>query len=133
MSTPSTAEGGLRILIVEDEVLVSMFLSDVLMDFGHTVTGTADTVDSALELAAKHPCDLAFIDLGLAGRGDGIEAAYKLREQHGVPALLMSGASESSVTARAEKARPIGILIKPYTEADVKRALDTALPQLQGK
>lgn len=133
MSTPSITDAGLRILIVEDEVLVSMFLSDVLEDFGHTVTGTADTVDLALELAAKHPCDLAFVDLGLAGKGDGIEAAHKLREQHGVPALLMSGASESSVAARAEKARPLGILIKPYTEADVKQALAAAMSQLPVK
>jgi two-component system, response regulator PdtaR len=133
MTTPSTADGGLRILIVEDEVLVSMFLSDVLMDLGHTVTGTADTVDAALQLASKHPCDLAFIDLGLAGKGDGIEAAYMLREQHGLPALLMSGASESSVAARAEKARPLGILIKPYTEADVQRVLAAAMAQLPGR
>lgn len=131
MSTPPTA--ALRILIVEDEVLVSMFLSDVLMDFGHTVTGTADTVDTALELAAKQPCDLAFIDLGLAGHGDGIEAAFQLRERYSVPAVLMSGASEAAVSARAEKARPLGILVKPYMEADVERALAAAIAQLPAR
>jgi CheY-like chemotaxis protein len=130
MSTPPTAAGGLRILIVEDEVLVSMFLADVLTDLGHTVTGTADTVDTALEVAAQHPCDLAFIDLGLAGHGDGIEVAQQLRERHGIPALLMSGASEAAVSARADQVRALGILVKPYTEADVRQALDAARAQL---
>jgi CheY-like chemotaxis protein len=126
-----TPTSGLRILIVEDEVLVSMFLSDVLMDLGHTVTGTADTVDAALALAAQKPSDLAFVDMGLAGKGDGVEAAKLLRERHGVRTVLMSGASESTVASRAEAAQPLGILIKPYTEADVQRALDAAVAHLQ--
>ncbi len=126
----TTASRMLRILIVEDEVLVGMFLSDVLMDLGHTITGTAESVESALSLAAQQPSDLAFVDVGLAGKGDGIEAARLLRERHGIPTLLMSGASEASLAQRAEKAQPLGILVKPYTEADVQRVLAAAAAQL---
>jgi two-component system, response regulator PdtaR len=123
----------LRILIVEDEVLVSMFLSDVLMDLGHTVVGTADSMDSALSLAAEHPSDLALVDVGLSGKGDGIEAARALHERHGVRTLLMSGASEAALTARAETVQSLGILMKPYTEADVQRALTAAASQLSDR
>lgn len=126
------ATSGLRILVVEDEVLVSMFLSDVLLDLGHTVTGTADSADAALALAAQQPSDLAFVDVGLAGKSDGVEAAALLRDRHGIRSILMSGASESSVAARAQKAQALGILIKPYTEADVQRVLADAAAHLGG-
>jgi CheY-like chemotaxis protein len=129
--TTSTPAGGLRILIVEDEVLVAMFLSDVLMDLGHTITGTVESVEQALKLGAEQPTDLAFVDVGLAGKGDGVEAARMLREQHGIQSVLMSGASEATLSARAEKVQPLGILIKPYTESDVVRVLDTAVAQLR--
>lgn len=133
MTQSSATPSGLRILIVEDEILVSMFLSDVLMDLGHTVTGTADSMDSALTLAAQHPSDLALVDVGLAGKGDGIEAARVLRERHGLRTLLMSGASEASLAARAATAQSLGILMKPYTEADVQRALTAAVTQLSSQ
>ena len=133
MTTATAPSGGLRILIVEDEVLVGMFLSDVLLDLGHTITGTAESVDSALAVAAQQPSDLAFVDLGLAGKGDGIEAARLLRERHGMRTILMSGASESSVTSRAEAVQPVGILIKPYTEADVQDVLAKAAAQMSGR
>jgi two-component system, response regulator PdtaR len=130
-SEPAVATDRLRILIVEDEVLVSMFLSDVLMDLGHTVTGTAPSMDAALQLAAQNPSDLALVDVGLAGAGDGIEAARALRERYGVRSVFMSGASQDVIAARAESVQSLGVLMKPYTETDVQRALAAAASKLQ--
>ena len=76
---PSTIAGrarGLRVLIVEDESLVSLFLQGVLQDLGHSVSGVAPSLRTALAIAAGTPSDLAIVDIGLAGDGgDGIDAA----------------------------------------------------------
>lgn len=131
---PSTIAGrarGLRVLIVEDESLVSLFLQGVLQDLGHSVSGVAPSLRTALAIAAGAPSDLAIVDIGLAGDGgDGIDAAIALRSRYGIPALLMTGASFDDVGPRLHDAQPVGFLSKPYTESDVETALRTALERM---
>jgi CheY-like chemotaxis protein len=121
----------LRVLIVEDETVTSLYLQSVLHDLGHTVSGIAPTLRTALAVAAGIPSDLAIVDVGLAGDGgDGIDTAVALRERYGMPALLMTGASFDELGERLKVARPLGYLTKPYTETEVASALDTAIAQL---
>lgn len=123
----------LRVLVVEDEALVSLFLTEVLNDLGHQVAGCAVSLRGALQLAASTPADIALVDIGLAGEGDGIDVAAQLRARHGLPALLMSGASQATLECRVAAARPLGYLMKPYTELDVERALAAAAVHLTGR
>src|ERR671911_269163 len=123
--------GALRVLIVEDESLVSLFLQSVLRELGHEVSGIAPSLRTALAFAAGTPTDIAIVDVGLAGDGgDGIDAAIALRTRHGIPALLMTGASFADVGPRLHDAQPLGFLTKPYTESDVASALQSALAQM---
>lgn len=117
----------LRVLIVEDESLVSLFLQGVLQDLGHSVAGVAPSLRTALAIAAGTPSDLAIVDIGLAGDGgDGIDAAIALRDRYGIPALLMSGISFDEIGPRLYDAQPVGFLSKPYTQSDVAAALQGA-------
>lgn len=121
----------LRVLIVEDETLISLFLQDVLRDLGHEVSGIAPSLRTALAVVAGTPSDLAIVDVGLAGDGgDGIDTAVALRERHGIPSLLMTGASFAELGERIHAAQPLGFLTKPYTEADVERALHGAIEHI---
>jgi CheY-like chemotaxis protein len=132
-SESADAPGGrlLRVLIVEDETLTSLFLQSVLQDLGHTVSGVAPSLRTALAIAAGTPTDLAIVDVGLAGDGgDGIDAAVALRKRHGIPALLMTGASFAALGERINDAEPLGFLTKPYTEADVANVLTAAMPRI---
>jgi len=130
-SSVSPAQRGLRVLIVEDESLVSLFLQGVLQDLGHSVSGVAPSLRTALAIAAGTPSDLAIVDIGLAGDGgDGIDAAIALRSRYGIPALLMTGASFADVGPRLNDAQPLGFLTKPYTESDVASALQAALARM---
>src|ERR1044072_8865408 len=122
---------GLRVLIVEDESLVSLSLQGFLQELGHSVSGVAPRLRTARAIAAGTPSDLAIVDIGLAGDGgDGIDAAIALRTRYGIPALLMPGASFDDVGPRLQDAQPVGFLSKPYTEHDVARALQAALAQM---
>jgi CheY-like chemotaxis protein len=133
LSSPAPTENqrSLRVLIVEDESITSLYLQSVLQDLGHTVSAIAPTLRTALAVAAGTPSDLAIVDVGLAGDGgDGIDTAVALRERHGVPALLMTGASFAELGDRVHAAKPLGYLTKPYTEVEIANALTSAIAQL---
>lgn len=136
LQSKTAATRSLHVLIVEDESLVSMFLEDVVTDLGHRIAGCAPSAGRALMIAAECqangiPIDVALVDIGLSGnQADGVDAAIALREQHGVPAFLMTGAAYGDLSTRAQRARPLGYLMKPYTEDEVNRALKGVIDQL---
>lgn len=114
----STALNGMRILVVEDEMLVSMLLEDMLADFGCSVVGPAPTVADAMPLATGAQIDAAVLDLNLAG--DPIYPVADALKARGVPFVFASGYGESGVT---EAHRGAPMLQKPYRQADLERAL----------
>lgn len=119
-----------RVLIVEDEPVVSLFLQHVLQDLGYEVSGIAPSLRTALAVVAGVRADMAIVDVGLAGDGgDGIDAAIALRERFGIPSVLMTGASLDGLALRVERAQPMGLLRKPYTLPDVERTLNSAFAQ----
>ncbi|WP_099867395.1 response regulator [Pararhizobium haloflavum] len=58
---------GLRILLVEDDVLIAMDIEDLLLDQGCAVVGPFARVDDASRAAAAHELDGAILDLNLQG------------------------------------------------------------------
>lgn len=121
-----TAPKPLRVLVVEDEALVSLFLEELLSDLGHVVVGVAASATAAYAIAAQHPIDLAIVDISLQGGSDGVDLAVRLRQQYDMPSLVMSGRYESAVQQRLQQAAPLGYLQKPYTQSDVECALARA-------
>ncbi len=132
--TPDPTTSGtraLRVLIVEDEALIGLHLQGVLRDLGHSVSGIAPSLRTALAVAAGAPSDLAIVDVGLVGDGgDGIDTAAALRDRYGIPSLLMTGASFDEFGDRIKDANPVGLLTKPYTEEDIANALGAAIERL---
>ncbi|MDP1736838.1 MAG: response regulator [Caulobacter sp.] len=117
------ALNGLRVLIVEDEMLVSMLLEDMLGDFGCCVVGPASTLREALPLAQTADLDAAVLDVNLGG--DPIFPVADALKARGVPFVFASGYGESSL---AEAHRGAPVLQKPFRQADLERALN-ALPR----
>jgi CheY-like chemotaxis protein len=124
------ARRALRILVVEDEPLVSMFLESVIGDLGHVVCGCATSTAAALELARPAKCDLAFADVSLRTADDGADTAAALREQFGIPSIFVSGRARAELDERARRVAAIAILEKPYTQEDVARVLVVAMEEV---
>jgi CheY-like chemotaxis protein len=110
----------LRILIVEDEALISMDLQFVLEDLGHDVVGIATTYDMALELAVDHQPDLAFVDIQLLDGQTGIDVAAALSATGSTHVVFTSG-NISKIPG--DYAGAIGSIGKPYSERGMKAAL----------
>jgi two-component system, response regulator PdtaR len=118
----------LRILIVEDEILIAFELESLLEDEGYDAAGIAATLTDALDLARELSPDLALVDVHLADGPTGVEVARALTGR-GVTVLFM--------TANAKRipddfAGAIGVIAKPYTERSVRSAVQYVMDRLSG-
>src|SRR5690242_12307025 len=85
---------GLRLLVVEDEMLIAMTIEDVLSDLGCTVVGPASSVAKAMDLLGKEEIDGAILDLNLKGE-QAIPVAQALQDR-GTPFFFLTGYGSSA-------------------------------------
>lgn len=110
---------GMRVLIVEDELILAMDLEDVLVSAGYEVVGLAADMHQAIKLAEVHRPDVAIMDVNLARGTNGVETARCLRERFDVPSLFVSGNLDPKTRAIAVECKPIGFVPKPFSHRDV--------------
>ncbi|HLP45428.1 MAG TPA: response regulator, partial [Candidatus Kapabacteria bacterium] len=66
-----------KILVVEDEGVLAMGVQKKITTLGYTVTGIALSGEEAINMAAEQEPDLVLMDIKLAGKMDGVEAAQR--------------------------------------------------------
>jgi CheY-like chemotaxis protein len=115
-----------RILIVEDEPLTAFDNETMLTGLGYEVVATVDDFDRAVALLDPENIDLILSDLRLTGQRTGLDLARAARNK-GVPVLLSTGYN----LPEEAKALVIGWIQKPYTERQLRNALD-AVDRLLG-
>src|SRR4051794_8062615 len=117
-SIHSVPPAGDRILICEDDPLIALGWTGLLIDEGYTVIGPAYRAEKALEMAYRYLPTLALIDIDLGGTIDGISVAAELAPL-GVPVIFITGDYKKAAVEGRELAADI--LIKPVTEACIDR------------
>ena len=110
-----------RILIVEDEPLISMMLEDFLDILDQKVAGSVDSVDAALAVIDGGEVDAAILDLNLRAGEKSTPIAEALADK-GIPFVFATGGTDEGVDARFRD-RPR--LQKPFTMDGVAKALDS--------
>jgi two-component system, response regulator PdtaR len=113
----------LRILVVEDEILIALELESLLQDAGHTVVGIAASSREAVETGSRFKPDLAFVDIHLADGPTGVDVARRLNAL-GITVLFMTA---NAKRIPEDSAGALGVISKPYTERGVRQALDYAM------
>jgi DNA-binding response OmpR family regulator len=113
---------GRRILILEDEAIISMVIEDVLTEAGCKDVVAAANVDQALEAANSGKFDLAILDINVAGKSS-FPVAEKLAAA-GAPFMFVSGYGAAGITDKRLKAPVLG---KPFTVTTLERAIERLL------
>lgn len=116
-----------RILIIEDEVLISADLESRLKSFGYEICGNATTAEKALETLERTQLDLVLIDIVLKGEMDGIKAAEIIREHWGIPVVFLTAYADADRLERAKLTTPFGYILKPFQNRDLKVTIEMAL------
>jgi CheY-like chemotaxis protein len=113
---------GRRILVVEDEMLVSMLVTDILEDYGCIVLGPATRLQAALDAAARDTFDAALLDVNLAG--SRVFPVADLLATRGIPFVFVSGYGDTDIDAPHE-GRPV--VQKPFSPDALGEALSRCL------
>ena len=105
-----------RVLIVEDELLVAWHLESLAREQNLEVCGLVPDGDGAIEQATDLNVDLILMDIRLAGRMDGIEAARRIREQRDTPIIFVTAHGDAANRALIERVL-LGapVLVKPIS------------------
>jgi DNA-binding NarL/FixJ family response regulator len=103
-----------RILIVEDDYIVSLEIEHALTQAGFVVIGMVSTAEAAIAQALVSAPTLVVMDIRLRGARDGIDAATEIYRQTGVRSIFATAHQDPAVRDRARGAAPLGWLAKPY-------------------
>lgn len=126
------SDQAIKILIVEDEMLIAAKTSMFLTELGYEVTGILPRAEEALLSVEENPPDIALLDIRLKGNMDGIALAHLLRGGHNIPVIFLTANSDDATFARARTARPYAFLVKPFKKSDLQRALELAVALMAG-
>jgi CheY-like chemotaxis protein len=113
----------MRVLVVEDELMIRMLLQDMLDDLGHTLAGEAGRLDEALALAKQADFDIAILDVNL--NGQPISPVVEVLIARGLPFVFATGYGQRGVP---EPYRMIPTLQKPFQADALALALEAAVP-----
>jgi len=127
--TPSRAAAETpRVLIVEDELLVAWHLESLTREQNLEVCGLVPDGDGAIEQAIDLEVDLVLMDIRLAGKMDGVEAARRIREQRDTPIIFITAHGDPATRALIDRTIPgAPVLAKPITAARLKEAIATVM------
>ena len=124
-----------KILVVEDEFITATDIQNNLQEMGFEVPAPVDTGEAAIRNTGELAPDLVLMDITLAGKMTGIEAAERIRELYGIPVIFLTAHSEQSMVERSLSSNPYGYIIKPFEPSNLRVSIEMALykHEMEGK
>ena len=115
----------LRVLLVDDDVLVSNVVRELLEEAGHTVIGSAPVGAIAIELTKSLRPDIVLMDIEMPGLS-GLEATRQIQEQCPVPVILLTAHEDAELIEVAGRAGAAAYLVKPPSLGELTRTMAMA-------
>lgn len=117
----------IKVLVVEDEVIVAQDIAGRLKKLGYIVTATVASGEEAIEKAIENRPDIVLMDIVLKGEMDGVAAAQQIRTKINVPTVFLTAYADEKTLERAKITNPFGYIIKPFQQQDLRVAIEIAL------
>jgi two-component system, response regulator PdtaR len=115
------------VLVVEDEVIVSMDIVKTLEMLHYYPLCAVRTGDEAVVKAREYVPDVVLMDIHIPGTMDGLDAARIIREELDIPVIFVTSFADDAILKRAKLVNPYGYVLKPFREQDLKVAIEIAL------
>jgi two-component system, LytTR family, response regulator LytT len=117
----------LKIGIVEDEMIIADNLSHILENIGYDVASIASSYTEAVEIMDKEKPDLMLLDINIKGKKDGIDIAWKIREDYDIPFIFLTANADAATLDRAKLTEPPAYLVKPFNKDDLFTSIEICL------
>ena len=116
-----------RIMVVDDEVIITTQLQEVLIAEGYDVIGMATTGEDAITMASERQPDLLLLDIKMTGEMDGIATAEVVQNELDIPVVFVSAFADEDILHRAKHLEPFGYVVKPVEPKQLKAAIEIAV------
>jgi putative two-component system response regulator len=116
-----------NIMVVEDEGIVAHDIARQLTDMGYNVVASAYSGEEAVEKTRELRPDLVLMDIVLAGKIDGIQAAKKIKAIADIPIVYLTAYADKKTLSRAKLTGPSGYVLKPVEKGQLNVAIELAL------
>lgn len=112
------------ILVVEDDLIIQLFIIRTLERAGYKVVGEARTGNKTLEILESVRPDIILMDIGLVGDMDGVDTASHIYDRYRIPLIFITGNADEATIKRAKNANPIAFIFKPIDEHHLVNRLE---------
>ena len=117
----------IKILIVEDEPLITEDMRGHLEEMEYEVCAVCDNaLDAMAEMAVEKP-DLVLLDINLGDGADGVQLAERMNAKHPVPFIFVTSHADTATLERVKAVRPAGFILKPFDELRLRAQIEIAL------
>ncbi|MDO8873512.1 MAG: response regulator [Methanoregula sp.] len=120
-------EKKIKILVVEDELLIGLDIQESLMKLGYEVPDIAISGEGALDAVEKEKPDIVLMDIYLQGNLDGIQAAKIIRDRDNIPVIYLTAYSDHDLLKKARETTPYGYMLKPFDCQQARASIEMAL------
>ncbi|TMM32459.1 response regulator transcription factor [Polaribacter aestuariivivens] len=117
----------IKILVVEDELIIADNICDTLNDLGYETTEPAINYTEALATIESEKPDIAILDIQLSGKKTGIDIAKKIKEKYNFPFIFLTSNSDAFTVNQAKEVMPPAYLIKPFSKEELYSSIEIAL------
>jgi PAS domain S-box-containing protein len=116
-----------KVMVADDEAIIAKELEKSLAAMGYEVVGIAGSGVDAIELARAFRPDVILMDIAMPGKLDGIVAAETIKRELDVPVIFLTAFAEDKLIQRAKCVEPLGYIVKPFHEDQVRAAIEVAI------
>jgi PAS domain S-box-containing protein len=127
MTDTSSSESRIKVLVVEDELIIARGIEKRLIALGYAVTGTVPSGEEALVIARETSPDLIIMDIHLQGDLDGVETAAKIRSVADIPIIYLTAYADPVSLSRAKLTEPFGYIVKPFQDQTLRSAIEMGI------
>ncbi len=120
-------EKPIRILIVEDNVIIADDMQSMLEEIGYEIVDNVIVYEQAVEVLKNNQVDLVLIDIILASDKTGIDLGKHIRDNYDIPFIFVTSNSDRATVENAKTVKPNGYLVKPFEQQDLYTSIEIAL------
>jgi DNA-binding LytR/AlgR family response regulator len=117
----------MRIVIIEDEPIISSNIQIVCERAGYIVAASFDNGEEAIPFILSNSIDLVLLDIELAGQLSGIQVAERLRLRASLIFIFLTSYMDQATLSRAKLVNPAAYIVKPFQESNLLANIELAL------
>ena len=120
----------IKLLIVEDDMIIAAKISMQLTNLGYEVTGIVPRGEEAILHVEENKPDIVLLDINLKGALDGIETARIMHRNADMPIIYITANTDEATFNRAKETRPYAFINKPIKNLDLQRAIELTISRI---